>query len=183
MDILFHMKDFPHSQTRNSYEQVRQSTYGITRMKQYITIVNCHKLWLSACQSCESYLSQLGCLLIMSLWGGIHPPPLIARFMCQHGAHLGSIGPRWASCWPNEPCYLSRYPDVTSVIITKCDQCYHCENQSIFVLTNSGHSKLMFVDWSKILKWNHSSHLIVWISRIAKKSAFTSSTNINCIDY
>ena len=24
----------------------------------------------------------------------------------QHGAHLGSVGPRWAPCWPPEPCYL-----------------------------------------------------------------------------
>ena len=31
---------------------------------------------------------------------------LIARFMGQHGAHLGLIGPRWAPCWPNELCYL-----------------------------------------------------------------------------
>ena len=24
----------------------------------------------------------------------------------QHGAHLGPTGPRWAPCWPHEPCYL-----------------------------------------------------------------------------
>ena len=23
----------------------------------------------------------------------------------QHGAHLGPFGPRWAPCWPHEPCY------------------------------------------------------------------------------
>ena len=23
----------------------------------------------------------------------------------QYGAHLGPIGPRWAPCWPPEPCY------------------------------------------------------------------------------
>ena len=23
----------------------------------------------------------------------------------QHGAHLGPVGPRWAPCWPHEPCY------------------------------------------------------------------------------
>ena len=22
----------------------------------------------------------------------------------QHGAHLGPVGPRWAPCWPHEPC-------------------------------------------------------------------------------
>ena len=31
---------------------------------------------------------------------------LKARFMGQHGAHLGPKGPRWAPCWPHEPCYL-----------------------------------------------------------------------------
>ena len=24
----------------------------------------------------------------------------------EHGAHLGPTGPRWAPCWPHEPCYL-----------------------------------------------------------------------------
>ena len=24
----------------------------------------------------------------------------------QHGTHLGPTGPRWAPCWPHEPCYL-----------------------------------------------------------------------------
>ena len=24
---------------------------------------------------------------------------------CQHGAHLGPVGPRWDPCWPHEYCY------------------------------------------------------------------------------
>ena len=32
---------------------------------------------------------------------------LIARFLWgQHGAQLGPTGPRWAPCWPHEPCSL-----------------------------------------------------------------------------
>ena len=27
------------------------------------------------------------------------------KFMGQHGAHLGPVGPRWAPCWPHGPCY------------------------------------------------------------------------------
>ena len=27
----------------------------------------------------------------------------------QHGAHLGPVGPRWAPCWPHEPCYQGSY--------------------------------------------------------------------------
>ena len=23
----------------------------------------------------------------------------------QHGTHLGPVGPRWAPCWPHEPCF------------------------------------------------------------------------------
>ena len=31
---------------------------------------------------------------------------LIARFLGQHGAQLGPVGPRWAPCCPHELCYL-----------------------------------------------------------------------------
>ena len=30
--------------------------------------------------------------------------------MGQHGAHLGPVGPRWAPCWPHEPCYQGSSP-------------------------------------------------------------------------
>ena len=29
----------------------------------------------------------------------------IAKFMELTRAHLGPVGPRWAPCWPHEPCY------------------------------------------------------------------------------
>ena len=29
---------------------------------------------------------------------------------CQHGAHLSPIGPRWAPCWPHDPCYQGTSP-------------------------------------------------------------------------
>ena len=29
--------------------------------------------------------------------------------MGQHGAHLGPVGPRWAPCWPHEPCYQGHF--------------------------------------------------------------------------
>ena len=34
---------------------------------------------------------------------------MTARCMGQHGANLGPTGPRWAPCWPHEPCYLGEY--------------------------------------------------------------------------
>ena len=48
---------------------------------------------------------------------------LIARFI---GAHLGPTEPRWAPCWPHEPCYLGSY--------------------GTFV-----HSSVVFVPWGPIL--------------------------------
>ena len=38
----------------------------------------------------------------------------IAKFMGPtwgppRGAHLGPVGPRWAPCWPHEPCYQGGY--------------------------------------------------------------------------
>ena len=27
----------------------------------------------------------------------------------QHGAHLGPVEPRWAPCWPHEPCYQGKF--------------------------------------------------------------------------
>ena len=31
-----------------------------------------------------------------------------------HGANTGPTGPRWAPCWPHEPCYLELNPRVHS---------------------------------------------------------------------
>ena len=31
----------------------------------------------------------------------------------QYGAHLGTIRPRWAQCWPHELCYLGCWPGQT----------------------------------------------------------------------
>ena len=38
--------------------------------------------------------------------GGINSTSQIAfSSWGQHGAHLGPVGPRWAPCWPHEPCH------------------------------------------------------------------------------
>ena len=49
-----------------------------------------------------------------ALSDGTRPLPrpistLIPGSWGQHGAHLGPTGPRWAPCWPHEPCYLVTY--------------------------------------------------------------------------
>ena len=42
----------------------------------------------------------------------------IAKFMGptwgHSGAHLGPAGPRWAPCWPHEPCYQGSWPLIHS---------------------------------------------------------------------
>ena len=42
-----------------------------------------------------------------------------ARLMGQHGAHLGPVGPRWAPCWPHEPCYQGSRSSNENCV------CYH----------------------------------------------------------
>ena len=49
-----------------------------------IAIICCSAFWPTSKESC------------FSSWG-------------QHGAHLGPVGPRWAPCWPYEPCYRGNY--------------------------------------------------------------------------
>ena len=45
----------------------------------------------------------------------IPPVSLLPRYQGswgQHGAHLGPTGPRWAPCWPHEPCYLGLFLEI-----------------------------------------------------------------------
>ena len=46
--------------------------------------------------------------------------------MGQHGAHLGPVGPRWAPCWPHEPCYQgNRIIQFAGHVITYPWNCVH----------------------------------------------------------
>ena len=42
----------------------------------------------------------------------------IAKFMGQHGAHLGPTGPKWAPCWPHELCFLDSF-DINQFIYSR----------------------------------------------------------------
>ena len=33
-----------------------------------------------------------------------------------HGAHLGPVSPRWAPCWPHEPCYKGDFCEGNSLV-------------------------------------------------------------------
>ena len=47
----------------------------------------------------------------------------------QHGAHLGPVGPRWAPCWPHEPCYHGIYVEM-AVLPFRSNIC-HCLHQKV----------------------------------------------------
>ena len=55
----------------------------------------------------------------------LYKPPRWQSSLGQHGSHLGPVGPRWAPCWPHDPCYqgsqaLLRWPLVPALF----DCCY-----------------------------------------------------------
>ena len=62
------------------------------------------------------------CSVHLSYWSPLIST-LIARFIGPTWAHLGMTGPRWAPCWPHEPCHLgsfpiSRFPKWTTLLLT-----------------------------------------------------------------
>ena len=93
-----------------------------------IIIVFCRRAWnpkvylvrFANDSNCRkySYVKQLngacqnvhcGNELISALFNGdanLAYPPRLQGSSAQHGAHLGPTEPRWAPCWPHEPCYL-----------------------------------------------------------------------------
>ena len=44
------------------------------------------------------------------------PTIQIIKFMGPAWGHLGPVGPRWAPCWPHEPCYQGRCPSICSAV-------------------------------------------------------------------
>ena len=61
----------------------------------------------------------------------------IARVMGPTWAHLGPVGPRWAPCWPHEPCYLgcqcnSTWTSLHWVYINNVYYCLHAWTVNIY---------------------------------------------------
>ena len=59
------------------------------------------RYWIFAHQQSSVSIPQIfySNFLVLSTFNS----SLIARFMGQHGAHLGATGPKWAPCWRHEP--------------------------------------------------------------------------------
>ena len=66
---------------------------------------------------------------------------LTAKFMGQHVAHLGPIGPSWAPCWPHEPCDIPRLylPSMGQPWVSIVCVCYEKIDHVISKLYNIMH--------------------------------------------
>ena len=73
----------------------------------------CHSVSASMCKTCGRNHHWFGILLLGSIPGSTL---LIAKYVGPTWAHLGPTGPRWAPCWPHEPCYLGSILHVRSAI-------------------------------------------------------------------
>ena len=51
----------------------------------------------------KNYTHDLYCVVV------VYKSLITHIAIAQHGAHLGPAGPRWAPCWPHEPCYQGKY--------------------------------------------------------------------------
>ena len=78
-------------------------------------------LWWYYCNKAFFMLCTLCCnipwCIVYTLFNFIVPESLITNDSIlrkqnswgQHGAHMGPVGPRWAPCWPHEPCYQALF--------------------------------------------------------------------------
>ena len=88
--------------------------------------------------------------------------PISQSLWDQHGAHLGPVCPRWAPCWPHEPCYLGKYvphnkrltlSHISKILATIIDP-VHC------IVYETNNLLIFWVIWwlnDGMLHWNHSS--------------------------
>ena len=73
-------------------------------------VINANRLWILDRAPQTDNMSSVF-RYVLALWGKLR---CVSAISCpwqqgsrsQHGAHLGPTGPRWAPCWPREPCYL-----------------------------------------------------------------------------
>ena len=88
--------------------------------KALVTVFNLNTLFnkLLRCQWYE--MSWYSWCHVTSLWCELTKVTPDSKV---HGAHLGTTGPRWAPCWPHEPCYLGPHtsPSWVSHVLSNCE--------------------------------------------------------------
>ena len=68
----------------------------------------------------------------------------------QHGAHLGPVGLRWASCWPHEPCYQSQDLSVRTSLFS--DSLMHVDTRSWAEFCTLFYIFMFSKSWSSIIE-------------------------------
>ena len=93
----------------------------------------------------------------------------------QHGAHLGPVGPRWAPCWPHEPCY--RDPcETTHVLLVKL--MIASKMHGLPLLQKARPAEHMITSW-QIQGRNKNLWYIVWI--IDCMTSYLHISWLNCV--
>ena len=77
----------------------------------------------------------------------------------QYGTHMGPVGPRWAPCWPHEPCYAS--PEgVVFFFGSVCASVFNAWGAVVFTDINSTIFNGVF--------WSMGGYMRLVIARIRK---------------
>ena len=95
----------------------------------------------------------------------------------HHGAHLGPTGPRWAPCWPHEPCYLGAFqttdhPNYYFILLNTRNPAVHVGNLTTNAVVNSIQIMKQLPMWrfSLVVYWNNRYQYLLWYMRIFKCS-------------
>ena len=85
---------------KNHLSLVRHKEQSVKLWVSKITIWTCDYFWAALARLFLAWLARRG--------GGLQEVPYSDSKVhgAKHRAHLGPTGPRWAPCWPYEPCYL-----------------------------------------------------------------------------
>ena len=87
---------------------------------------------------------------------GYHDYPRKQGSWGLHGAHLGPTGPRWAPCWPHEPCYQGRLELMVTLL---CDVITAESNNYVFIQLNCCVEILItLLHDIPITVWNDDNH-------------------------
>ena len=94
---LWHQSKKPFLYLPNFFFQASKVRSCFCELSEYICPINCNRkvgrfvIWCWA----QDFIEYI-------FWD-------IIQDIKVHGAHLGPLAPRWALCWPHEPCYQRYY--------------------------------------------------------------------------
>ena len=116
----------------------------------------------------ETRPSKFSCASFHGLWGVRGQLPLrhmfcrrseswrcqpwshIAMFMRPTWAHLCPVGPRWAPCWPHEPCYQGYGPSSPRIYWAHHQKCYITPTTLMWIIPNND---IRYIEYEDATKW------------------------------